>query len=134
MSDLDLIYGTKTKTVSPSEEKPKEEQKAQLTSKEILKKAIKKESRSASTLASKKDSMIEAIRKTVKTLGTKVSFTRVTPDEKGRLEDIVYTYKRQGVKTSENEINRIAMNFLIEDFNKNGKESVLAKVIEALNA
>jgi hypothetical protein len=50
------------------------------------------------------------------------------------LADIVYTYKRQGVKTSENEINRIAINFLIEDYAKNGKESVLAKVIEALNA
>jgi hypothetical protein len=48
--------------------------------------------------------------------------------------EIVYNYKRQGVKTSENEINRIAMNFLIEDFHKNGKESVLAHVIEALNA
>jgi hypothetical protein len=63
-----------------------------------------------------------------------VSFTRVTPEEKARLADIIYTYKRQGVKTSENEINRIAMNFLIEDFHKNGKESVLAQVIEVLNA
>jgi hypothetical protein len=134
MSDLELIYGTKPKTVSPSEEKPKEEQKALLQSKEPRKKAIKKGSYRASTLASKQDSMIETIRKTVKTLGTKVSFTRVTPEEKGRLEDIVYTYKRQGIKTSENEINRIAMNFLVEDFNKNGKESVLAQVIEALNA
>jgi hypothetical protein len=134
MSDLDLIYGTKSKTVSSSEEKPKEEHKAPRPSKEPPRKAIKKESRSASTLASKQDSMIETIRKTVKTLGTKVSFTRVTPEEKGRLEDIVYTYKRQGVKTSENEINRIAMNFLVEEFNKNGKESVLAQVIEALNA
>jgi hypothetical protein len=134
MSDLDLIYGTKPQTVSPSEEKPKEEQKAPLQRKEPRKKAIKKESYRASTLARKQDSMIETIRKTVKTLGTKVSFTRVTPEEKGRLEDIVYTYKRQGIKTSENEINRIAMNFLVEDFNKNGKESVLAQVIEALNA
>src|SRR5918911_1635437 len=116
MSDLDLIYGTKPKTVPPSEEKLQGEQKPAQTSKELPKKAIKKESRSASTLASKQDSTIETIRKTVKTLGTKVSFTRVTPEEKGRVEDIVYTYKRQGVKTSENEINRIAMNFLIEDF------------------
>ena len=85
-------------------------------------------------LASTPASMIETIRKTVKSLGTKVSFTRVTPEEKGRLADIIYTYKRQGVKTSENEINRITMNFLIEDFHKNGKESVLAQVIEALNA
>jgi hypothetical protein len=134
MSDLDLIYGTKPQAVSPSEEKPKEEQKASVTSKDPTKKAIKKESYRASTLASKQDSMIEVIRKTVKSLGTKVSFTRVTPEEKARLSDIIYTYKRQGIKTSENEINRIAMNFLIEDFYKNGKESVLAQVIEALNA
>ena len=134
MSDLDLIYGTKPQTVSPSEEKPKEEQKASVTRKEPSKKAIKKESYRASTIASKQDSMIEVIRRTVKSLGTKVSFTRVTPEEKARLADIIYTYKRQGVKTSENEINRIAMNFLIEDFHNNGKESVLAQVIEALNA
>jgi hypothetical protein len=132
MSDLDLIYGTKSKTLPSSEEK--EKKAPVLPAKDVKSKAIKKESNRASTLASKQDSMIEAIRKTVKSLGTKVSFTRVTPEEKARLADIIYTYKRQGVKTSENEINRIAMNFLIEDFHKNGKESVLAQVIEVLNA
>jgi hypothetical protein len=85
-------------------------------------------------LAINQDSTIETIRKTVKSLGKEVAFTRVTPEEKGRLTDIVYTYKRQSIKTSENEINRIAINFLIEDYTRNGKESVLAKVIEALNA
>jgi predicted DsbA family dithiol-disulfide isomerase len=126
MSDLDLIYGTKPQTDSPSEEKQKDEHKTPRPSKETSKKAIKKESNHAS--------MIETIRKTVKSLGTKVSFTRITPEEKAGLADIIYTYKRQGVKTSENEINRIAMNFLIEDFHNNGKESVLAQVIEALHA
>jgi hypothetical protein len=53
MSDLDLIYGTTPKTVSHSEEKLKEKQKPALISKEPHKKAIKKESRSASTQASK---------------------------------------------------------------------------------
>lgn len=134
MSDLDLIYGTKPKPVSPSEEKPKEEQNIPHPRKELPKKAIKEESKSASMRASTHTSMIEAIRKTVKSLGTKVSFTQVTPEEKARLADIIYTYKRHGVKTSENEINRIAMNFLIEDFQNNGKESVLTQVIEALNA
>lgn len=132
MSDLDLIYGIKPKTISSSVEK--EKKKTTRTSKDIRSKAIKKESSQASTLASTQDSMIEIIRKTVKSLGKEVAFTRVTPEEKVRLADIVYTYKRQGVKTSENEINRIAINFLVEDYAKNGKESVLAKVIEALNA
>ena|SRR6266446_3374158 len=134
MSDLDLIYGTKPRSVSSSEEKEKEKKKTIQASKDISHKAIEKVSNPASTLASNHDSMIETIRKTVKSLGKEVSFTRLTPEEKGRLADIVYTYKRQGTKTTENEINRIAINFLIEDFNKNGKKSVLAQVIEALNA
>ena len=134
MSDLDLIYGTKPQTVSSSEEKQQEEPKTTRPSKATAPKALKKENKSASTLASTHASMIETIRKTVKSLGTMVSFTRVTPEEKARVADIIYTYKRQGVKTSENEINRIAMNFLIEDFHKNGKESVLSQVIDALNA
>jgi phage gp16-like protein len=85
-------------------------------------------------LASNQEDMIETLRKTVKSLGDKVSYTRLTPEEKARIADIVYTYKRQGVKTSENEINRIAINFLVEDYHAHGEDSVLAKVIDALNA
>ena len=132
MSDLDLIYGTKPKTLPLAEEERKK--KAIQARKDISTKAIKKESNPASALASNQDSMVETIRKTVKSLGDKVAFTRVTPEEKGRLADVVYTYKRQGTKTSENEIIRIAISLLLEDFTKNGKESVLAQVIEALNA
>jgi len=58
----------------------------------------------------------------------------MTQEEKGQLADIVYTYKRQGKKTSENEINRIAINFILEDYHANGDNSVLAKVIDALLA
>jgi phage gp16-like protein len=132
MSDLDLIYGTKPNTPPrlPAQDQP-EEAPARKTA---PKKASRQDSKPASTLASNQASLIETIRKTVKSLGNKVSFTRLTPEEKGRLTDLVYTYKRQGIKTSENEINRIAINFLLEDFKKNGKESVLAQVIDALNA
>jgi hypothetical protein len=70
----------------------------------------------------------------VKKSGKEVSFVRLTQDEKNELADIVYTYKRQGVKTTENEINRIAINFLLEDYKHNGEASVLVKVIEALLA
>ena len=132
MSDLDLIYGIKPKTITASEMKEKKE--GVHTRKELKVQDIKKVHKPASVLASNQDSMVETIRKTVKSLGKEVAFTRVTSEEKGRLTDIVYTYKRQSIKTSENEINRIAINFLIEDYTRNGKESVLAKVIEALNA
>jgi hypothetical protein len=140
-SDLDLIYGTKPKpTPPPPVQDPPDEIPARPAA---PKKASKQDSKRASTLAGKlekratpigQERLIESIRKTVKSLGNKVSFTRLTPEEKGRLADIVYTYKRQGIKTSENEINRIAINFLIEDFHTHGEDSVLAQVIEALNA
>jgi hypothetical protein len=78
--------------------------------------------------------LIETIRKTVKTAGKDVSFMRLTAHEKAQLADIVYIYKRQGKKTSENEINRIAVNFLLEDYKENGAASVLAQVLEALRA
>jgi hypothetical protein len=94
-------------------------------------------SKLASTLAATPSSnadLIEAIRKTVKTAGKEVSFMRLTAHEKAQLSDIVYIYKRQGKKTSENEINRIAVNFLLTDYKENGAASVLAQVIEALRA
>lgn len=95
-------------------------------------------SKHASTLAyvpySPDPAVIEQIRKTVKVPGKEVSFVRLTADEKGDLADIVYTYKRQGLKTSENEINRIAVNYMLADFHANGERSLLAQVLAALRA
>ncbi len=88
----------------------------------------------ASTLASNGASLIETIRHVVKDPGKEVSFVRLSPAEKERLVDLVYAFKRQGKKTSETEINRIAVNFILEDYRINGDDSVLAQVLEALRA
>src|SRR3954471_23529954 len=77
---------------------------------------------------------VEAIRQVLKIPGREVSYVRLTPEEKARLSDIVYTYKRQGQKTSETEINRIALNYLMRDFHERGEQSVLARVLAALLA
>jgi len=77
---------------------------------------------------------IDAIRRVVKVVGRDVSFVRLSPEEKRRLAGIVFTYKMQGIKTSENEINRIAINLLLEDYESNGEQSVLARVLAALQA
>ncbi len=91
-------------------------------------------SKLASTSAEPLIDTIESIRKVVKVPGKEVSFTRLTPEEKAQIADIVYTYKRQGQKTTENEINRIALNFLLDDYHKQGPDSVLAQVLAALLA
>jgi hypothetical protein len=88
----------------------------------------------ASMLANYPAATIEAIRKVVKVPGREVSFVRLTPEEKGQLTDLVYSYKRQGRKTTENEINRIAVNFILNDYQANGEQSVIARVLEALSA
>lgn len=85
-------------------------------------------------LARQPDSLIAEIRRTVRAYGKEVSYVRLTPEEKSLLADITYTYKRQGVKTSENEMNRIAVNFLLLDYRVNGAASILTRVIEALLA
>jgi hypothetical protein len=94
-------------------------------------------SKQASIVTNKHDS-VEAIRKTVKQVGKEVFFIRVTPEEKHTLGSIVYSfneiYRGEGRKTSENEVGRIALNFLLEDYQENGNNSVLARVLAAINA
>ncbi len=88
----------------------------------------------ANTSALSAADAIEPIRKVVKVPGREVSFVRLSPEEKTRVVDIVYTYRRQGQKTTENEISRIALNFLLHDYDEHGELSVLARVLAALRA
>jgi hypothetical protein len=76
---------------------------------------------------------LEAIRRAVKRLGKEAATYRFTVEEKKALSDIVYTYKDRGIRTSENEITRIAINCLVDDYRANGNNSTLAQVLELLN-
>src|SRR5579859_6695263 len=101
--------------------------------KEIMQ-SSKQDSLQTSTLAIQ-PGIIETIRKVVKTPAKEeVLYVRVTKEEKKQLGDIEYTYQRQDIPTSANELGRIAINFLIADFKENGENSILAKVLEALHA
>lgn len=80
------------------------------------------------------DASIEVVRKAVKACGKEAATHRFTLAEKRAIAAIVYAYKGQGIRTSENEIARIAINYLISDYRQNGRRSVLQQVIEALNA
>lgn len=79
------------------------------------------------------DEQIETIRKAVRRLGKEAATYRFTQEEKKALSDIVYTYKNRGIKTSENEITRTAINYLVEDYHQNGENSMLARMLERLN-
>ncbi len=76
--------------------------------------------------------VIESLRKTVKPLGDKVSYVRLTDAEKDGLREIVATLGEQGLKTTENEVSRIAIAYLLVDHERNGPGSVVTRVVEAL--
>lgn len=119
----------KQKTSSPPAETPATPKKPA--------KAPKRESELSGYHAIKQagypDSIIEGIRKAVKLAGKEPFFGRFTPEEKRMLADLAYSYKRAGVKTSENEIVRIALNFLVNDHQENGANSLLERILKALH-
>jgi hypothetical protein len=79
------------------------------------------------------DTAIEVIRKAVKDFGKEAATHRFTPEEKKAVADLIYTYKNRGLRTSENEITRIAVNFILHDYQEHGEESILARTLKALN-
>jgi hypothetical protein len=78
--------------------------------------------------------IFEVVRKSVKQIGKEAATHRFTLDEKNLLADIEYTYQRQGIRTSENEITRIAINYFTEDYRINGEQSLLAKILKRINS
>ena len=89
--------------------------------------------RNHDTMVSDED-IFELTRKAVKQIGKEAATHRFTLEEKNILADIEYSYRRQGIRTSENEIARIAVNYLSRDYRKNGETSILAKVLKLLNS
>ena len=88
--------------------------------------------RPATTTLATPASLISRLRGAVKPLGKEVSTHRFSVAEKERLTEIVYGYERRGYRTSENEIVRIAVNWLLEDHAARGKRGVLHRTLRAL--
>jgi len=80
------------------------------------------------------EDMIDVVRKVVKANGKEGATLRLTAAEKQQLKDMVYSYGRQGKRTSETELIRIATNYMLEDYRRNGAHSVVARVIAALDS
>lgn len=101
--------------------------------KQLSNQEIMQTSNHASMHAEMQESIIELIRKAVKDIGKESATYRFTPEEKKSILELTFTYKVQGFKTSENELTRIAINFILEDHKQNGRNSILEKVLQALN-
>lgn len=78
------------------------------------------------------ESTIENIRRAVKEFGKEAATHRFTLAEKRAIANIVHSLHMQGIRTTENEVTRIAINYVIDEFNRQEKESLLGLVIKAL--
>jgi hypothetical protein len=83
--------------------------------------------------ARSESSLVSRLREAVKPLGKEGATHRFTPEEKERLAEIVYQYHRRGLRTSENEIVRTAIHWLLEDHAARGEQGILHRVLLALH-
>lgn len=77
--------------------------------------------------------IIETVRKAVREFGKEAATHRFTVAEKQAIADIIYTYRQRKIKTNENEVARIAINYLVADYQENGENSILHQVLQVLN-
>jgi hypothetical protein len=80
------------------------------------------------------DTIIETTRRAAKQVGKEAATHRFTLEEKKALRSIARDYEEKEVKTSENEITRIAINYIIADYRAHRDESILARILKQLHS
>lgn len=85
------------------------------------------------TTANPDEPLLLLVRKAVKTFGKEAATHRFTQAEKNAIAEVVYGYRSRGIRTSENEIARIAINYLVYDYQRRGEASILHQCLLALN-
>lgn len=85
------------------------------------------------TLVSPDEPLVSMVRKAVKTFGKEAATHRFTQAEKNAIAEVVYGYRSRGIRTSENEIARIAINYLVYDYQRRGQASILHQCLLALD-
>jgi hypothetical protein len=76
--------------------------------------------------------MMHAIRHAVHRVGKDAATYRFTREEKDGLMEVIYQQSRAGIRTSENEVVRIAVNWMLQNHRAEGEGSVLSLVIKTL--
>ena len=78
------------------------------------------------------DDLVARLHGAVKQVGKEAATYRFHRREKSRLVEVVYRYGRRGYRTSENQVVRIAVNWMLAEYRAKGKASLLHRVLRAL--
>jgi hypothetical protein len=80
--------------------------------------------------------LIDKVRQAVKKLGREPATHRFTKEEKARLRQVIYSFEElTGIRTSENEITRLALNYLLGLYDEDPEgDSLLARLIRAVHS
>jgi len=76
--------------------------------------------------------MVARIRRAVRRIGKEAATYRFTHEEKDVLAEVIYRQSRIGIKACENEIVRIGVNWMLEDYRVKGESSLLSLTLKAL--
>jgi len=79
------------------------------------------------------DDLLEGIRQALIPFGKEAATFRFTQTEKDEITELIYLYNNKKIRTSANEITRVAINFIINDHKEFGEDSILEKVLKLLN-
>jgi hypothetical protein len=135
---LENVPPPEIKKTTPEIVKPKLEKSRKHETMHARMHALNSDNIASVTQANPAYDPIEAIRKSVKQVGKEEFYLRLTSGEKSEVTRIVFTfnelYSGEGRKVSANDIGRIAIHQLLIDYRENGENSVLARVLAALNA
>jgi hypothetical protein len=118
---------------TPQSTEPAKKEKVAIRKKRSKTEKATKIPRHHDTVIPRYHETIEIIRKAVKDYGKEAATHRFTQEEKKAIAEIIFNFNGKDIKTSENEITRIAVNFVVQDYKENGNKSILAMALNALN-
>lgn len=119
-------------------ELPKQEEKKKdelLTSKQVSKKASKQSITQAGKEEVKKASVEERLIASLQNPDLKANTFRYTQEELDFIRDIVYEAEtKHGVKLDKNDIARLGLDWLMEDWKERKQDSLLARILTSKKA
>ena len=79
------------------------------------------------------ETTVSEIKKAIKIIGKEAATHRLSQSEKRAIYEIIYHFRLSGIRVSENEITRIAINYIIINYQNNNKTSILSQVVSSDN-